>query len=589
MGRTNKFLATPIRLGASRNTAFKEHLLGITTLPALTQGRLRKTQRRRAIIYIRVSQEKEEGFSPEQQLWACQQYALAHSIDIVGEPVLDLDMSGRDFAKRKISQIIERVRRGEADCVIVWQWSRFGRNNHKSQAYLAELKRAGGELYSATEHFDVTTATGEFSRDQMLLIAAYQSGMIGQNWKENHQRRLRNKLPHNGQARFGYKRCDDCKRNPDSPRSYLRCSTCRGVLVVDPVRGPALAEAYEMWVLQGVPMDRVAKYMANKGIRSLKGAEMDAAAWYRVLDSGFAAGLLRSRSEPANPEKGITYPTNKPNTYDLWYPGAHFPLITSDLWEAYKRKRCPEDYEAGATGSTRETEPKYGLSGLVRCGNTRENGELCLAIMTASVTKYKSKYGTYETDIWRCSRYVRTKQCRSISVTRPKAEKEALKWLEDNAKHAEAGEVAMKRAAKAAKAGDEAAEVKKEIKRLKEKLSRALDGYLDEIISPEDYMNKKESLEGQLEVKVSQLRLLEAEVSANQMPGSAAFRTLRELWPKLEEYEKREGAKKVIGYLLVTPTPGKAPNKLSIVPRWEIDQAAINEADAIGDAEPAVA
>ncbi|GHB52884.1 resolvase [Streptomyces xanthochromogenes] len=545
--------------------------------------------RLRGIVYIRVSQEKEEGFSPEQQLWACQQYALAHNIELVGEPVEDLDLSGRDFAKRKITEIIERVRRGEANCVIVWQWSRFGRNNHKSQAYLAELKRAGGELYSATEHFDVTTATGEFSRDQMLLIAAYQSNMIGQNWKENHQRRLRNKLPHTGQPRFGYQRCDDCVRNPDSPRAYLRCSTCHGVLVVDPVRGPALAEAYEMWVLQDIPMDRVAKYMAGKGIRSLKGAEMDAASWYRVLDSGFAAGLLRSRSEPSNPEKGITYATNKPNTYDLWYPGAHFPLITSELWEAYKRKRCPEDYDSELSGFVRETEPKYGLSGLVRCGNIRDNGEICLAIMTASVTKYKSKYGTYHTDIWRCSRYVRSKQCRAISVTRPKAETEVLKWLDANSKHSETGEVAMKRAATAARAGDQAAEVKKEIQRLKEKLDRALEGYLDKIISPEDYLNKKEELEGQLEVRVSRLRLLNSEVAANQTPGADAFGTLLELWPKMEEYEKRAGAKKVISYLLVTPTPGRAPNKLTIVPRWEANQEALAGAGAPVNQEPMVA
>jgi DNA invertase Pin-like site-specific DNA recombinase len=546
--------------------------LGTTTLPLPTQRRLGKKVKLRGIIYIRVSQEKDEGYSPEQQLWACQQYAKAHNIELVGEPVQDIDLSGRDFSKRKITNIIERIRRGEADVVIVWQWSRFGRNNQLSQAYLAELKRAGGDLLSATEHFDVNTASGEFSRDQMLLIAAYQSNIIGQNWKENHARRLRNKMPHNGQPRFGYTRCDDCQRNPDNPKGYLRCASCRGILVVDPVRGPALTEAYDLYIA-GTPMDRIAKKMAERGIRSLKGKEMDAASWYRAMDSGFAAGFLHARSEPYNKEKGITYSTNKPETYDLWYVGAHFPLISPEKWEQYKKRR------QASSAEPRFTDPKYPLSGIVRCGNIRGNGEMCGAIMTASITKHKSQYGTYVTQIYRCSRQVRTKQCRPISVTMAKAERTVIEWLVENAKHAAQGPIAMKRAAKVAKAETDIESVRKEITQLDKKLKRALDGYLEELISSEDYRNKKEDLEGQLEVKRARLQSLEAEVSANQTPSVQAFRQLIDLWPDLEDYEKREGIKKVISRVVVHPTPGKGPNLLSVVPRWEETQAASEKED----------
>lgn len=544
--------------------------MGLTTLTnPPTRTLAGPKTRRRAIIYIRVSQEKEEGYSPEQQLWACQQYAASYGIEIIGKPVEDLDLSGRDFAKRKIKNIIERIRDGEADCVIVWQWSRFGRNNEKSQAYLGELKRAGGELYSATEHFDVSTPSGEFSRDQLLLIADYQSKMIGQNWKENHARRLRNKRPHSGAPRFGYIRCPDCKRNPDNKYSYLRCPSCLGVLVVDPVRGPALKLAYALW-LTGTPMSRIARKMAQEGVRSLKGTEMDATSWYRVLDSGFAAGLLRSRSVPENKERGVTYPSDKPNTYDLWFPGLQYPLISLLDWERYKRRRITPE-----TTEVRITDPQYALSGLVRCGYVRGDGQECGAIMTATTTKYKSRYGTYTTKIFRCSRYIKFKTCKSVSVTIAKAEKAAFDWVVAEAKHANQGEVVMRRAAKEQKVTSSVGSLTKEIEDIRGKLSRALDHLLAEVISREDYLNKKEELEATLEVKEERLQLLREEAAESSALGPESFMQLVDLWPKLEEYEKRAGLKRVIDHVKVIPTEGKAPNNLVVVPRWGA-QAAIS-------------
>lgn len=506
--------------------------------------------------------EKEEGYSPEQQLWACEQYAASENIEIIGKPVEDLDFSGRDFAKRKIKGIIERIRADEADCVIVWQYSRFGRNNEKSQAHLGELKRAGGELYSATERFDVSTPSGEFSRDQLLLIADYQSKMIGQSWKEAHARRLRNKRPHSGAARFGYTRCPDCRRNPDNLYSYLRCSSCLGILVVDPVRGPALKLAYTLW-LTGTPMTRIARKMAQDGVRSLKGTEMDAASWYRVMDSGFAAGLLRSRSIPENRERGVTYPSDKPDTYDLWFPGLQYPLISLLDWERYKRRRVtPENAEI------RITDPQYALSGLVRCGYTGEDGKECGAIMTATTTKFKSRYGTYTTKIFRCSRYIKFKTCRSVSVTISKAEKAAFDWVVSEAKHADQGEVAMRRAAKAQKMETSMEGLTKEVEGIRGKLSRALDHLLAEIISREDYLNKKEELEAELEVKEGRLHLLQEDMADSSLIGPETFVQLVDLWPKMEEYEKRAALKRVIDHVKVLPTPGKAPNSLIVVPRW---------------------
>ena len=328
----------------------------------------------RAIVYIRVSTEREEMQSPENQLFACTEYAQRHGLRIVGEPVQDLDLSGRSFGKRQVAEIIERVRAGEADMVLVWKWSRFGRNNLESQINIRELEKAGGQLIAVTEDFDTTTTHGRFSRDNMLLVAELQAGIIGDTWKDVHANRHRNGLPHTGQPRFGYLRCPKCKKNEDDSKRYARCE-CGGVMVVDPVRGPALKEAYERFVA-GEPLQAITLDMHRRGIRSLRGKEMGTNTWRQAMDSGFAAGLIRFRTAELRRKYGAR--PSKPSTYDCWEPGKHEALISLETWERYKALR---ENTAPLSWST---SGKYPYSGLVRCTVVRESGEPCGRKMVAS-------------------------------------------------------------------------------------------------------------------------------------------------------------------------------------------------------------
>lgn len=78
-----------------------------------------------AIGYVRVSMMREDGVSPEIQKAAVSEWAARRSRVIV-DWVEDLDLTGREFAKRKIAAMIERVSRGEAREIAVWKYSRFG-------------------------------------------------------------------------------------------------------------------------------------------------------------------------------------------------------------------------------------------------------------------------------------------------------------------------------------------------------------------------------------------------------------------------------------------------------------------------------
>ncbi|MEU9247153.1 recombinase family protein [Streptomyces sp. NPDC048385] len=510
----------------------------------------------RAIIYIRVSTEREEMQSPEQQRYSCEQYALRNGIKIIGEPVEDLDLSGTSSSKRQISAIIERVRAGEANVVLVWKWSRFGRNIRESQVNLHELEKAGGRLIAVTEDYDTDTYHGRFSRDNMLLVADLQAGIIGATWKEAHDRRHRAGLPHTGQARFGYTRCPDCRRKEDAPDEYHRCNSCEGVLVIDPVRGQALAEAYERYVA-GASMAAIARDMKDRGIRSLSGTVMKPTAWQLVMDSGFAAGLIRWRGPEFRRLHGRA--SKRPETYDNWAVGKHEPLISMDLWEAYKRRRQKSSTIPWST------EAKYAYSGLLICGAPSADGGVCGRRMVASALIRKN--GT-EMKLFRCSG-IAMKECPGVTITLKRLDKAVTEWLDHFARGADMGVMAMKRAARRAQADSDIPAARAEISVVQTRKKKLLDLYLKDLVSEKDYEEKAAELDDELATLQNRLAALEVDAGQGVVPTADDFGELLTIWPRMTPDERRAALSQVISRIEIIKTPGYKHNRIDIIPKWE--------------------
>src|SRR6266536_1777990 len=163
---------------------------------------------KRFIVYIRVSMVGDRGddlISDDVQLAECKRWAAREDAEIIGEPVIDLDETGRSFDKRKILKVLDRIKAGEADGVLLWKVSRFGRNLIDSLLNIRALRKQGGLIASASENLDdIESAMGKFSLTQMLAIAELQSDMIGETWTNIHDYRRERGLPHTGGPRFGY-------------------------------------------------------------------------------------------------------------------------------------------------------------------------------------------------------------------------------------------------------------------------------------------------------------------------------------------------------------------------------------------------
>jgi len=130
------------------------------------------TPRKRAIIYCRVSTDKqeEEGESLEYQEAQCRRYAEQHQMDVV--LVLHEVKSGRIHYRfrEKLTLARQMIRDKVADVIIVWDLRRFSRSFYHSTLIFAEIHEHGGTVISVYERVD-DTPVGQLVRMLMMWNA----------------------------------------------------------------------------------------------------------------------------------------------------------------------------------------------------------------------------------------------------------------------------------------------------------------------------------------------------------------------------------------------------------------------------------
>ena len=314
-----------------------------------------------AIGYVRVSMMREDAIAPETQQAVIGDWARRRGRTIVHWEH-DLDQTGREFARRKITGIIAAIRDGTSPAgareVAVWKFSRFGRNRYMNAVHLASLEDAGGRLHSATEEVDARTATGRFTRGMLLEVAAFESDRIAETWKEAYDHRVREGLPPLGRPRFGYARLGRVRDEDDPARTRRDRSDPLGERYVpDAALGAVLADMYCSYIDgDGGPV--IGARLNGQGIPNTYGKRWSGRTVLDVLDSGFGAGLLRLH------DPGCECARPGACGSRVWAQGKQEPVITAREWAAYRQRR-----DEVRTILPRHRNPVYPVSGLVRCGH----------------------------------------------------------------------------------------------------------------------------------------------------------------------------------------------------------------------------
>lgn len=476
----------------------------------------------RVYEYIRVSTAREEMISPELQHENNVVAAEREGLEIIGT-VYDLDMSGRDFAKRKIAEMIQGVRDKSADGILTWKFSRWGRNFTDSLINLRELRQAEGFIVSSTEPGGIETPQGKIPMYLLLLMAEIQSDQIGESWRDTHWNRIRNGLPANGRPRFGYKY--------DKPNRRFE---------QDPITAPWLARAYRQYINRQ-PLSTIVQEMTAAGIRGTGGKPFVHTSMLFVLDSGFGAGKIivnarRGRASVGDP---------------IYYDGAHEPVITEDEWERYLALR-------GKRRAPRHVNPVSRFSGLMRCGT-------CGRTLARYLDEDSRAWGCRNTD------YNSTNPCQArASIREHKVNTEVFAWLMDQAQgdgyDEAAARLAMVQEARAdlSQLQQEAAELDQALIRLED---RVLRGRLDE--------DRADVLRAEYETELAENRRNQEELSGRAelppVPTPEMFDALVDLWNRADVDTSIVNAalSKVIRCVKVYPQ-GSA-TRMRVIPAWESD------------------
>lgn len=480
---------------------------------------------------IRVSKGRDEMISPEIQWDSIQAHVQKRRLTLA-KVFLDMHKSGRAFEKRAVKIIVEDVTRGDYLWVVLWKWSRWGRNVRWSQVYLAGVESAGGRVESATEDLDPKTPIGRFTRTQLLALAELESDQKSEAWKETHANRRLRQLPHSGSPRLGYVY--------ERGKGYTP----------HPVAGKALADCYRDY-LSGMPIRRLAMRMNDLGVTTSAGGRVTPTSLRRSMDTGFAAGLIREQSAP--PE-GASSTAWSQRVFDVWRRGAHTALIDEETWVAYQERRK----EQVAPRAAARTHELSGLMWHVECEGT--------------MTSAYSGNGGYH--VWRCITHLHyPDECAGTSISNRLVMAGVWKWLDEEERGADTLQGRIERARRADSLAAEVTRLETRIAELSRRLKRLRMLYVDD----DDYTLEAYNAEKapvQTELREAQAALLRMRQAATTAATPEHFNALRSAWDTISVQARRESLGRLIRRVEVqSPLERRGclggGDRVRVVPMWD--------------------
>jgi hypothetical protein len=185
------------------------------------------------------------------QLEKIQQWCAVADLDLV-EVLRDVDTSGKDFDVRgrpAFDELMRRLEGGEAEAVVVYRMSRFGRDFYETVRTVRRLRERGVVFHSASERIDLESANGRLMFTVLASFDEYELDIRREYWAETKARVMRGarRAPRTDAARLptGVEPAEEGVRRDDGARRPS-CCTISGALVPDPIVGPVVRRAFEL-------------------------------------------------------------------------------------------------------------------------------------------------------------------------------------------------------------------------------------------------------------------------------------------------------------------------------------------------------
>ncbi|MBE6648186.1 MAG: recombinase family protein [Ruminococcaceae bacterium] len=409
-----------------------------------------------AAAYIRVSDERQDEYSPDSQLKKTREYAAKEGYLIPDEYVFYDDGISAKSAKRRteFNRMIAMAKEKEHpfEVIYVWKFSRFARNQEESMVYKNLLRKKNVAVVSVSEpipegHFGTLIERIIEWMDEFYLINLGAEVTRGMTEK----------------ASRGEPTCAPPYGYVMKEKKYYPDESGPADIVREIFRRYAAGEAER----------EIAISLGERGIRTKSGKTPENRWIKYILNNPCYIGKIRWSLEGARAVSKRDYT----NQNIMTVSGHHEPLISEELWETVQ-KRIEAQKKAYPPYAKRDQPVEYMLKGIVRCS-------ACGATLAMSSATTKNGARSMQ-----CCNYSRGSCHVSHSVTIPKLEEAFLQALEDSVKH----QIFNVEPQKPDSNVKDTPDYEKLIAIEKRKLERAKAAYLSEIDSIEQYAKNKEDI-----------------------------------------------------------------------------------------------
>lgn len=410
--------------------------------------------------YIRVSTDGQMDLSPESQLDEILKYAASHHIDIP-EPFIFMESEGRSGKKAdnrpRFQDMIAAAKTVPRpfDCILVWKFSRFARNQDESTFYKGMLrKRLGIDVISISE----PVLDGMYGR-LIEMIIEWQDEFYSYNLAQDVTRGMKTKAKNGGlQSR--------------PPLGYRISGKGDGYEII-PEEAHIVRLIYSLFVREKKSSYCLAKYLNSLGCATGQGNPFEKRSVDYILQNPIYAGIVRwnrtcrETGEVKDPSQWIVA------------KGSHPAIISEELF--FQAAAILETRRRGKNARPPEI-VRHWLGGLVKCS-------ACGRSLSSCIRRRKT---TGDSCSFQCSGYLKGKCPQNQYITEKElipAILEALGRISEQA----AEEYEKKPPPKAAPT--EAGPLKDLLHRLNQKEERIKAAYKAGIDSLEEYRNNRQEIQ----------------------------------------------------------------------------------------------
>ena len=182
-----------------------------------------------AIGYIRVSTDEQakEGVSLENQREKIAAYCSLNDMVLL-DTIHDDGISAKNLNRDGVQVLIDMVKQGKVDAVIVYKLDRLSRSVKDTISLIELFDKHKVAFHSIVDHIDTKTATGRFFLHIMSSLAQMERELIGERTKDALSHKI-GKGERVGHVPFGYSLGSNGKTLVENPREQEAISIIKNL------------------------------------------------------------------------------------------------------------------------------------------------------------------------------------------------------------------------------------------------------------------------------------------------------------------------------------------------------------------------